>query len=217
MRFLEQLRGLLRPRTQVDPARFGDPLALQVDWTPMKSGGANFCTHKLVKRTPERIEFRPALPAILFYALFLLVGVVMLGIGLWLAISERAHAVIAITSATGLVFAAAGGWMLSQGTISAVFDKHFGWFWKCRQDPAEVFDKRELKNFAYLKDIHALQIIGEWCSGGKNSFYSYELNLVLRDGSRLNVTDHGNLLQLRRDAAQLADFLGVPLWDATAG
>ena len=38
--------------------------------------------------------------------------------------------------------------------------------------------------------------------------------LVLQDGRRLNVVDHGNREQLRADAATLARFLGKPLWDA---
>ena len=38
-------------------------------------------------------------------------------------------------------------------------------------------------------------------------------NLVLADGSRVNVVDHGDLGQVRADAAMLAEFLSVPLWD----
>ena len=56
-------------------------------------------------------------------------------------------------------------------------------------------------------------MVSEYCSG-ETSFYSYELNLVLADGSRVNVVDHGNLPRIRRDAAMLAGFLGVPLGDA---
>ena len=54
--------------------------------------------------------------------------------------------------------------------------------------------------------------ISEYC-GGKSSYYSYELNLVLSDGTRLNIVDHGDLRRVRRDGATLARFLGVPLWD----
>jgi hypothetical protein len=41
---------------------------------------------------------------------------------------------------------------------------------------------------------------------------SYELNLVLKDGRRINVVDHGGADKIRTDAATLADFLGVPVW-----
>jgi hypothetical protein len=54
----------------------------------------------------------------------------------------------------------------------------------------------------------------EYVSGNKSSYYSYELNLVLDDGSRINVVDHGNLERLRSDAQTLSQFLGKPVWDA---
>jgi hypothetical protein len=59
--------------------------------------------------------------------------------------------------------------------------------------------------------------LSEFVSGSKNSYYSYELNLVLDDGSRINVVDHGNLERLRSDANALSQFLDKPVWDATRG
>ena len=52
-------------------------------------------------------------------------------------------------------------------------------------------------------------------SGSKSSYYSYELNLVLHDGSRINVVDQGNLKRLRSDANAFSQFLDKPVWDAT--
>ena len=45
--------------------------------------------------------------------------------------------------------------------------------------------------------------------------YSYQLNLVLENGSRINAVYGGDLDHLRKDAKRLAEFLKVPLWDAT--
>ena len=70
---------------------------------------------------------------------------------------------------------------------------------------------------APLSSIHALQLLSEFVSGSKSSYYSYELNLVLNDGSRINVVDHGNLERLRSDASALSRFLDKPVWDATRG
>ncbi|MDP6491172.1 MAG: hypothetical protein QGG69_05335 [Kiritimatiellia bacterium] len=58
------------------------------------------------------------------------------------------------------------------------------------------------------------QLLSEYCRSDKSSYYSYELNLVLQDGSRINVVDHGNKTKLREDAATLSEFLGRPVWDA---
>ena len=49
--------------------------------------------------------------------------------------------------------------------------------------------------------------------GDKSSYYSYELNLVLEDGARLNVVDHGDLKALQADAEILSEYLQVPVWD----
>ncbi len=87
--------------------------------------------------------------------------------------------------------------------------------WKGRQPPDQVFDPSTLKHCTPLSRIHALQLIAERCHGKNQSYYSYELNLVLDDGQRINVVDHGNCNALREDARALAAFLGKPVWDAT--
>ncbi len=43
------------------------------------------------------------------------------------------------------------------------------------------------------------------------------VGLVLKNGKRLNVVDHGKRSLLVRDARKLASFLNVPVWDATSG
>jgi hypothetical protein len=60
-----------------------------------------------------------------------------------------------------------------------------------------------------------LQLIREYISSAKSSYYSYEINLVIEEGKRVNVVDHGNLEQIRKDAGTLSRFLGCPVWDAT--
>jgi hypothetical protein len=63
-----------------------------------------------------------------------------------------------------------------------------------------------------------VQRISEYCNSGNNSsYYSYELNLVLKNASRLNVVHHGNKLAMLADAKKVAGFLKVPLWDGTVG
>jgi hypothetical protein len=109
----------------------------------------------------------------------------------------------------GLLFAGAGAYMLWSGTQPIVFDRAQGLFWKGWSAPQPGAGLR-----VELTAIHALQIISEYC-GGKTRFYSYELNLVLKDGERVNVVDHGDMKRLRAEGATLARYLGVPLWDPT--
>ena len=62
--------------------------------------------------------------------------------------------------------------------------------------------------------IAALQVVVERCSGGRGGPYlSRELNLVLDDGSRVNIIDHGNLKSFEEDTLKLAEALKLEVWD----
>jgi hypothetical protein len=65
-------------------------------------------------------------------------------------------------------------------------------------------------------DVYALQIIKERVRSKSSSYFSYELNLILKDKERVNLLDHGKYNLVREDADMLASVLGVPLWDAVA-
>lgn len=213
-KLLQKLASMAVPRAPFDPAQFGDPVAMQTEWSPARGGGANFRTHRLRKADPNRLEFRAAAGAIVFFGIFLLIGLgVMFGLGGAMLASGEPPANLLIPVLFGGVFAAVGGLGIYFGTAPIVFDKHWGYFWKGRKSPQHVFDRTKLKHFAELTDIHALQIVSEHIRGNKSSYTSYELNLVLHDGRRINVVDHGNLRRLREDAAAVAAFLGVPVWD----
>lgn len=202
-----------------DPGVFNDPLALETEWSPAKKGGASFGTHRLHSVGPTRMAFRPTRGAMAFYSLFLIIGVALLT---FFAVSmvSRSDGGTAIRMTVpiliGLVFTVAGAGMLYTGIAPIIFDGHRGEFWKGRMAPWEARNNRELAAHTPIDRIHALQIISERVSTDDGSYTSYELNLVLDDGARLNVVDHGNLDDLRRDARTLASFIDKPVWDATA-
>lgn len=218
-KILQKLSSLADDRNKFDPSSLGDPVATQTDWTPAKRGGASFRTHKLIKVSPDRIEFRASIGAKVFYMIFLVVGI---GVVIGVSALQLSKGTFSFSMDTvfplliGLVFAVIGGYMLYFGTVPIVFDKRKGYFWKGRKGPDQVFSKNSLKYFAELEDVHALQLISEYCRGDKSSYYSYELNLVLKDGKRINVVDHGNQNKLRADASTLSDLLERPVWDAIA-
>ena len=114
----------------------------------------------------------------------------------------------------GLALMAVGGFLFYQGTAPIVFDQRTGFFWKGRKTPDVIIGQESLKHFTELDQIHALQLISEYCRGNKSSYYSYELNLVLEDGKRVVVVDHGSKKGIREDAGTLSEFLGKPVWDA---
>ncbi|MHC4396675.1 MAG: hypothetical protein ACYS1A_13575 [Planctomycetota bacterium] len=215
---IENIKKLSRTPVVVDPSRFDDPVATTTSWTPAKSGGANFCTHKLVKVAPHRMEFRASFGAKLFYLIFLLVGIGLV-IGFSYKLISQETVILSIDTILplliGCVFAIVGGCLLYFGTMPIVFDKNSSHFWKGRRDPDIVFNKDSIKVWTQLEQIHALQLISEYCHSNKSSYYSYELNLVLEDGERINVVDHGKLKKICDDADTLSNFLERPVWNAT--
>lgn len=216
--FIQSLKRKNRHPGVIDLSKFEDPIAKTTSWSPVISGGKNFCSHKLVEIAPHRMELRATLGAKLFCMFFVFGGIVAIGLGCYdiAAGKETSLNFSAIFPfLIGFVFAGIGVGLLYFSTKPIVFDKHSGHFWKGRKDPDLVL-KDAIKIWAPLEQIHALQIIAEYCFGSESSsYYSYELNIVLKDGERINVVDHSKLNKIREDANVLSNFLGKPVWNAT--
>lgn len=204
--------------TSVDLTQFNDdPVAQKTQWVPLKNGGSSFRTHKLVNENPNRISFKASIGSIVFGMVFMLIGIavpaVFIGTNL-----KTGNGLIQIANITplamGLIFTTVGILVIYVFGKPVVFDKMAGYFWKGRKAP-DRYSGQTLNSAVRLSDIYALQLIAEYVRGSEKSFYSYELNLVLKDGSRHNVIDHGNIDELRRDAATLSKFMNKPVWDLT--
>ncbi len=203
-----------------DPASLNDSVAMETEWTPAKYHGTSYRTHKLVAVSSDRFEFRGSIEAKLLYISIMVAGIgmpiVYNYVGLFV-LENAADVYIVGSFFAGLMLTGFGGVVLYLHTAPIVFDKRNGYFWKGRKSPDHFFDKSALKSFAPLEQIYAIQLISEYChSGDRNSssYYSYELNLVLKDGKRINVIDHRNLNAVRKNACTLSEFLKVPIWDA---
>jgi hypothetical protein len=201
-----------------DPSVFDDPVALQTEWVPAASGGASFGTHRLIQSSANRIEFAPTLAAKLFYLLFFAIGSAMFIFHLnriRIAQAGLSEQDTLVPILVGAVFAVVGACLYWFVSTPRIFDQRFAAYWRGRRAPTPMELVERGNSSAPLSSIHALQLLSEYVSGSKNSYYSYELNLILSDGNRINVVDHGNLERLRSDASTLSQFLDKPVWDAT--
>ena len=198
-----------------DPSRFNDPLAEFIEWTPHKRGGSNFHTHKMVSVDYNRLEFRATLGAKLFSGVFIAAGI---GFPiLFLTAGSESPEMQSIWGVLGIilfgaVFAGAGGWIYFSMAKPRVFDKLSSMYWKGHKKPDYIYRPEDKKDATMLSDIYAIQLIREYVKSDKSSYYSYELNLVLEDGKRLNVIDHGNKNEIMEDARELGEYLNVPVW-----
>ena len=215
----KSLKLLRRTSVAVDPSQFEDPVATSTKWTPLTQGGANFCTHKLVEITPHRIGFLTTLGLKLSLLVCIIAGIAAMGFGVHQLITAGETAVVIFLLIFGIVFAVIGTVMFCRFGKPSVFDKITGLFYKGRKAPKHELLGQSRPNAedkaVQLHKIHALQLISEFCRSSKHSYYSYELNLVLDDGERINVIDHADHSRIRQDANTLSNFLGKPLWDAT--
>ena len=185
-------------REIIDLSAFGNEIAFKTSWEPLVGGGTNFCTHRAQKNASlmgDVVVFKTAIQAYLFAISFVAFGAMF-------AIAGAAGEFEDEIGLMGLGFLAFGCWEL----------------WSLRRKESR-FDRysNELaqgKNSFDLKNIEAIQLIREYVRGSESSYYSYELNLICSDGSRINIVDHGALRKLREDAALLAEYLSIPVWDA---
>lgn len=217
---LKKIKAILKKATRnspsFDPAKFNDDVAMKTEWSPLKGGGSNFQTHKLVPVDYTRMEFKATWGARIFSLIFFMAGLavpVIFRINNNQVFGGIFGSGFLFIVLFGAIFMAAGGWMFYSFAKPVVFDKTKGMYWKDWKAPTRYLAEGDEDDSSRISNIYALQIIPELVRSDNKSYVSYELNLILRDGSRMNVVDHGNPVQMQEDAQKLSEFLGVPVWD----
>lgn len=210
------LKKVSRKQPVFDPSVFNDSIALETQWTPLKGGGSNFQTHNLITVNYTRVEFKSTPGAKMFSFVFMAFGV---GIPAWIGYNtvhktgQLSQSGMLFIVLFGLLFFGIGSYLFYRFAKPVIFDRTKGMYWKGWKAPKGYLAQDSIKEGSSIGNIHALQILAEFVRSDKSSYYSYELNLVLKDGSRMNVIDHGSSLKIREDAKVLSEFLGVPVWD----
>jgi hypothetical protein len=218
-RFAKKMMKKARARIPVDPLRFDDPLAQKIDWTPIRLGGSSFRTQALRETSYHILEFVISRSGLLFGLIFLLSGLANMLILPFLILpgmSEVTGIVRALIPLSGLPFTLVGIWFLYSIGKPVVFDKELGWFWKGYRAPSLRGGEYKPKTGCPLSRAYALQILAEYIRSEDRDYWSYELNLVCRDGSRFNLVDHGDYQKMKGDAQTISAFLGIPVWDGVA-
>lgn len=201
-----------------DLSQFDDPVARQAEWTHCNIGGQSFGTFALVMGPrPGRVEFKTTEGFKIFAAASALLGMGVIALSLQFMEPFSKYQIRGFMAAAG--FFLAGPLMYFLAAKPRVFDKHVGCYWKGHRRPRLTSAGEASADAPRLNAIHAVQLIGKTIkhTGGYGlgrRYRNYELNLVLTNSRRINVIDHGNSRMILRDAKILADFLGVPLWNA---
>ena len=193
-----------RPGLNNGPARIypqNDPVAAITHWQSMASGASNFKMQQL-EITSSGIKISASFEVRLFCWGFL-------GGGLAPIIIE---------------------YLLSWGNIDSIIDPWLGapgvfvllggiLYWVSTRKKIE-FNKvsrviTASNQVISFNDVYALQVISSLSGGhGHGIFRNHELNLVLNDGQRINLLNHGGEAAFEYQEAKLSEMLGVPVWQA---
>lgn len=182
---------------------FTHPVARRIDWTPLHHGGPNIRNASLAETGEGRWSVRPSLQAWAFALLFVGMGAAMLARSVF-------------DGGIGWPVAAGAALFIAGGLASITFvprwriDPARGRLWRRDRPFGAVHELR-------IADVVALQLLPEWVVAQRTRYFSYELNLVLADGERVGLMEHGAHHALLADALRLASVLQVPLWEAEAG
>jgi hypothetical protein len=209
------IENVTRPRELYNPSTLNDEIASRTEWTSLSTSSTNFKTHNLIEKGPNRMEFKTALGAKIFVLLFMGVGLAVPVIFQLIPDAELGSGGIWPLYIFGGIFFLVGAVMHYIQSSPIVFDKLEGFYWGGRKKPELHHTNEQIKNAARIRNIYAIQILSRRVSSSKSSYTCYEINLVLRDESRLNVIAHAGGKAIKENAETLGRFLGVPVWDAT--
>jgi hypothetical protein len=214
---MPRLQELINQNKIFDPTDLDDPLACHIDWTEAVNAGSKFSEPKLVKVNNYRYEFRESIIQYITDKLFLIVLFMLLTVLIsWSLYSTEYDSIAGMLYFLILFLFVL--YLLTKGLFDhknpTIFDKIQGIYWEGHTSSNKQSDIKKLQESIPLMKIRALQLIAQIDKNHESTSRSYELNLVLANGERINVVEHNNLSKLRKDALSLSEFLGKPLWNA---
>jgi len=186
-----------------NPKNFKDPVAQKTEWTPVfKDTNGNFKVKRISEKDGGRLGFQKSNSSKAMYRNCALMGLAALA---YMVITQNAVLILRIISLLAVVVGLWGMYLQSQPFF---FDKAAGIF------------KNGRKQTVKLDDVYALQLLSREVQvkappkGELKKIKTYELNLVLNDGKRVNVLAHGGFQEIKEDSDKISGFIDKPLWDA---
>lgn len=186
-------------------------LSASISWTPLVRGGHNYKAHELIVESEHQLTIKATPLHFLILTVFIGMSLFFVFITspklLYLMDGDIFSALFPVVSL--VIFSIGCVQMHKAIKHNKTFDRLSGQYTDNKVDTTKMADK------VLLSDIHGLQIIDELVrsqnSQHQTTFVSYELNLVMSDGKRINVMDHGHKKSIISDAQTLSKFLNIPI------
>ncbi len=206
-----------------DIADFNDPVAEKTSWLPLKTKLDSSLFYSLSRFSSTQYRYQYSLLIRIVVISLGLIGALYLWGGIDSSLSRGiTHSYSYFIIAT--VCFAFPIYFYKFVNNYKVFDLGFGCYWVGGKKPKFSGRVTKKNRITYLDKVHAIQILSELVPTTHNrtlldiknqSYFSYELNLVLKNGSRVNVLDHDRKAQVLKDANLLSLFLNIPIWDVS--
>jgi hypothetical protein len=222
MSIMSRVLRVLFPNMRM-PDHLAEQVDLQTNWWVLTPAIMGFRSHVLSRPRPGIRRFRAAIfiwPLVAgctkFTVLQAVISFMFVSIGLFMGLASGFRPLpmllsIGLSIPSLIVTLLVGAYTATLFMLARplTFHKMSGLYWRGWRRKTMV--RSNDSKSGWLSAIRAVQVLGS------RGLYM-EINLVLRDGSRVHVTGGGLLFfnnHLLKEATDLADFLGVELWDAT--
>ncbi len=196
--------------------KFEDQFADKIEWIGIQdhNSGANFVSHRLEKVDSNTIKVKCTWEAMVLGLIIQFMGGTLAIFGTIVVWNDGRVPWYGslIPLIPGLVFVVIGGNLLNQLLAPIIFDFREGVFKKGIEGIENHRKNLKSRDCFSLKEIHAIQLLC-YLKHSRHPFQCFQLNLVLKDRSRITILDHSGSLVIRNEAESLASMLNVPIWD----
>lgn len=183
-----------------------DPIAYKTDWGPVASKRSGLYD-LMLKPSQGKLVAAYTKKAITSAYVYALIGMLLVLIGLSGLYIRGDIGIVLIIFFCGI------GVMLVWAGVGYISKKKLFFFDKA----AGIFYSRESRETKRIADVHAIQVVSEFIRNMYDlpQVLYYELNLVLKDGTRLNVMKKYRRAEIEKAAEILGEYLVVPIWVAS--
>ena len=192
------------PDDSFNPEALGDEIAAKTDWKPLQAVRSRGLSCRMMKQISlNRIEYKSHFFLKIFPVIFIVAGIVTIILPMVLDGFEGSFF-------GGLIFTGIGYFLYRYLNRPIVFDLDTGKYWK----GSSGFGN-DTEDCCTMQDLYAIQLLSEWITASGGYYTNVQVNIILKDGSRLNVVAQDrDIGKMAVDAEKLANFLNVPLWNA---
>lgn len=192
----QPIRGFNHKPTRTSP--FNDPVAQNTYWQSASTFASNFPTQKLLQ-TNKGYRVVMSTELFLICQCLIFMGLVPILIDHLIAGTRLLDGLSSAYGVLILIGVALWG-VLTLNTTEI--------------NTQERTIKKGKQRYSF-NQVHALQVITTLAGGRGHGIYkNYELNLVLKDGERMNLLNHGGEVEFEQQTERLSKLLAVPVWEA---